>query len=165
MSIGTAGLLGIHLKENFNAPLTARNLQDYWNRWHISLSEYMRDMVFTPLSKTLVRYLGASWLKWITVFTITLTFLLTGVWHGFEWNYLFYGVYHGIGLSLLFLYSQFLKKRLGNRMKSYLASPVIRSLSWATTQAYVSFSFFFFENNLSQMRDYTRMLYASFSNA
>ncbi|MGH9959752.1 MAG: MBOAT family O-acyltransferase, partial [Pyrinomonadaceae bacterium] len=58
MAIGVAGLLGIHERENFQNPLAARNVRDFWNRWHITLSDYMRDVVFTPLSKFLAGRFG-----------------------------------------------------------------------------------------------------------
>ena len=55
IAIGGAGLMGIPVAENFANPFAARNMKDYWNRWHITLSLYMRDVVFSPLSKALVR--------------------------------------------------------------------------------------------------------------
>jgi D-alanyl-lipoteichoic acid acyltransferase DltB (MBOAT superfamily) len=58
IAIGGAGLMGISVIENFDNPFAARNMQEFWNRWHISLSRYMRDVVFSPLSKTLVRLFG-----------------------------------------------------------------------------------------------------------
>ena len=62
MAIGAAGLIGIPVAENFDNPFAARNVKDFWNRWHITLSTYMRDVVFAPLSKFLVRLGGRPWL-------------------------------------------------------------------------------------------------------
>ena len=85
MAIGAAGLIGIPVAENFNNPFAARNVKDFWNRWHITLSSYMRDVVFAPLSKNLVRAMGPAYANHAIALTITVVFLLVGVWHGVGW--------------------------------------------------------------------------------
>lgn len=148
MAIGAAGLMGVPVAENFANPFAARNLQDFWNRWHITLSHYMRDVVFSPLSKFLVRRLGPAWINHIIAFSIFVVFLLVGVWHGVGWNYLAWGAAHGFGLAAVHYYTVFLKKRLGKqRFARYEASPVIRAVSTAVTFAYVAAAMFLFAND------------------
>jgi len=93
IAIGLARLLGITLPENFNWPYLARNLQDFWQRWHISLSYWIRDYVYIPLGGSrhgLVR----------RVLNGMIAFALCGLWHGPAWHFVLWGLYHGLGLSL-----------------------------------------------------------------
>jgi D-alanyl-lipoteichoic acid acyltransferase DltB (MBOAT superfamily) len=82
MAIGAAGLIGIPVPENFDNPFAARNVKDFWNRWHITLSQWMRDVVFAPLSKNLVRFFGPAHADHAIALTILVVFLLVGIWHG-----------------------------------------------------------------------------------
>ncbi len=89
MSIGSAKLLGIELTDNFKAPYFATTIQDFWRRWHISLSSWFRDYVYIPL--------GGSRCKWWRhKFNLLLTFILSGLWHGAGWNFLIWGAIHGL---------------------------------------------------------------------
>ena len=153
MAIGAAGLLGIHVKENFQNPLAARNVKDFWNRWHITLSIYTRDMVFSPLSKYLVRKMGAQNANHAIALAILAVFLIVGVWHGLGWNYLLFGAVHAAGVIVNHYYGIWLKKRLGKTaFKAYNANQAIRFLAIVSTFLYVTASFFIFANDFSSMR-------------
>ena len=104
MAIGLALLFGFHFKENFNYPLIAASITDFWRRWHISLSSFFRDYVYIPLGGNRV-----SKIKWIR--NILVVWILTGFWHGASWNFILWGLYFFIFLLLekLFL-SKYLKK-------------------------------------------------------
>ena len=104
MAIGLALLFGFHFKENFNYPLIATSITDFWRRWHISLSSFFRDYVYIPLGGNRV-----SKIKWIR--NILVVWILTGFWHGASWNFILWGLYCFIFLLLekLFL-SKYLKK-------------------------------------------------------
>ena len=104
MAIGLALLFGFHFKENFNYPLIATSITDFWRRWHISLSSFFRDYVYIPLGGNRV-----SKIKWIR--NILVVWILTGFWHGASWNFILWGLYFFIFLLLekLFL-SKYLKK-------------------------------------------------------
>ncbi len=91
IAIGTARLFGIRLRQNFNRPYAARSLQEFWQRWHISLSTWFRDYVYVPLGGNQT---GA--LRWC--FSIIVVFGLSGLWHGAAWTFLFWGLLHGVGL-------------------------------------------------------------------
>jgi membrane protein involved in D-alanine export len=94
-AVGVSYLLGIHTPENFNRPFRAGNIKDFWNRWHISLSTWLRDHVYMRFM------LAATKGRWFTgkytasYFGLFLTFGLMGLWHGIEPYYLLYGLYHG----------------------------------------------------------------------
>jgi alginate O-acetyltransferase complex protein AlgI len=97
MAIGFARLLGVKLPENFNWPYAARSLQDFWQRWHISLSSWIRDYVYIPLG-------GSRHGPVRRVVNGLLAFALCGLWHGPAWNFVVWGIYHGVGLALCSTY-------------------------------------------------------------
>ena len=88
IAIGSAGVMGFTLMENFKNPYFAESIADFWRRWHISLSTWFRDYVYIPLGGNRVTY----W-KWCR--NIMITFLLSGLWHGASWTYVVWGAVHG----------------------------------------------------------------------
>ena len=93
IAIGVSLLLGFELPENFNAPYTARSIQDFWRRWHITLSSWLRDYLYIPLG-------GNRKGRGRTYVNLIVTFLLGGLWHGAGWPFVFWGGMHGVGLAL-----------------------------------------------------------------
>jgi alginate O-acetyltransferase complex protein AlgI len=91
MAIGLARMFGFRFPENFNYPYTANSIQDFWRRWHISLSTWFRDYVYIPLGGNRI---GRA----RTMFNLWVVFLLTGIWHGASWNFLIWGAIHGFFL-------------------------------------------------------------------
>ena len=99
IAIGCAKMMGIRLPENFDWPYLASNLQDFWQRWHISLTSWIRDYVYIPL--------GGSRHGWARrVLSGLAAFALCGLWHGPAWHYVFWGVYHGFGLAVCVTYER-----------------------------------------------------------
>jgi alginate O-acetyltransferase complex protein AlgI len=92
MAIGTAHTLGYHLPENFNMPYFSLNIAEFWRRWHISLSTWLRDYLYIPLGGN--RHGGA-----MTYRNLMITMLLGGLWHGASWTFVFWGFYHGLLLT------------------------------------------------------------------
>lgn len=93
IAIGSARMLGYDLAINFNRPFAARTLQDFWNRWHISLSSWLRDYLYYPLA--------LGWGKRTKVklyFSLVLTFVIIGLWHGANWTFAVFGLLHGLYL-------------------------------------------------------------------
>jgi alginate O-acetyltransferase complex protein AlgI len=90
MAIGFARLLGFDITKNFNYPFFARNIADYWRRWHMSLTSWVTDYVFTPLSISFRDY-G----NWGLIMAIMLNLIIVGIWHGANWTFILYGVLHG----------------------------------------------------------------------
>lgn len=93
MAIGMAKLLGFHFPVNFRRPYLASSITDFWHRWHISLSTWLRDYLYIPLG-------GNRHGRWKTYRNLMLTMLLGGLWHGASWNFLIWGGYHGGLLAL-----------------------------------------------------------------
>jgi D-alanyl-lipoteichoic acid acyltransferase DltB (MBOAT superfamily) len=93
IAIGSALLLGFKLPENFDAPYRARNLAEFWRRWHISLSTWLRDYVFFTIAGRGLR--GGA----VLYVSLIATMLLGGLWHGAAWNFVVWGLLHGIGLA------------------------------------------------------------------
>ncbi len=93
MAIGMARLFGFHLLENFNRPYAAISITDFWHRWHISLSRWFRDYLYIPLGGN--RKGGGR-----TYANLLLVFLLCGLWHGANWTFICWGLYHGLFLVI-----------------------------------------------------------------
>lgn len=94
IAIGTARLFGFDLMQNFAAPYFSQSIAEFWRRWHISLSTWLRDYVYFPLGGSRV---GSEFRR---SFNVLLTFLISGIWHGASWNYIIWGGLHG-GLILV----------------------------------------------------------------
>lgn len=92
IALGAASLLGIDLVENFNLPYLARTVTEFWRRWHISLSNWLRDYLFIPLNFATRRKKTSIWLP----VNILIVFLVSGVWHGANYTFLIWGLLHGL---------------------------------------------------------------------
>lgn len=93
MAIGMGRMFGFQLLENFNFPYISRSIQEFWRRWHISLSTWFRDYVYIPSG-------GNRGGRGRTYLNLSIVFLLTGLWHGATWSFVFWGLYHGLFLTL-----------------------------------------------------------------
>ena len=121
MAIGIGLMLGFHFLENFNYPLIAKSITDFWRRWHMSLSSWFRDYVYIPLGGNRV-----SKLKWIR--NLFCVWFLTGFWHGASWNFIIWGLYFGI---LLVLEKIFLGKLLEKtKILKYVYTSIIVIISF-----------------------------------
>ncbi|MBO0699693.1 MAG: MBOAT family protein, partial [Zavarzinella sp.] len=99
--IGLARLMGFRLTENFNEPWKARNIQEFWARWHITLSEFVRDYVFTPLARRIVSTARPRWHWPLTMAVSFLAMMVIALWHGTSTGFFVYGLLHGSALVLL----------------------------------------------------------------
>jgi alginate O-acetyltransferase complex protein AlgI len=93
MALGLGKMMGFQFPENFNYPYCARSLQDFWQRWHISLSTWFRDYLYIPLG-------GNKKGALITYRNLCIVFFITGLWHGSSWNFIAWGMFHGLFLIL-----------------------------------------------------------------
>lgn len=89
MAVGTGKLMGIELVNNFNRPYLSVSITDFWHRWHISLSSWLKDYIYIPLG-------GSRCCKARNYFNILITFLVSGIWHGANWTFIVWGVLHGV---------------------------------------------------------------------
>ena len=124
MAIGSALLFNIKLPINFNSPYKALNIQDFWRRWHITLSRFLRDYIYIPLG-------GNRKGRFRTYYNLFVTFLIGGIWHGAGWTFVFWGFLHGIGMVIHRFF-----KELGYSMNKYLA--------WFITFVFVNITWVFF---------------------
>jgi alginate O-acetyltransferase complex protein AlgI len=132
---GSAMLFGYHIPINFNMPYIAANISDFWRRWHISLSTWLRDYLFIPLG-------GSRGGKWQTQRNLMVTMTLGGLWHGASWNFIIWGIYHGLLLAGHREFSE-LKQRFAWLEKS-IDSPAGKLLSMLLTFAAVCVGWVFF---------------------
>ncbi|MBR5422235.1 MAG: MBOAT family protein [Lachnospiraceae bacterium] len=109
IAIGTARLFGIRLMRNFNSPYLALSISEFWKRWHISLSSWFSDYVYTPLVYRGKRK-GKTQIKLRMYFSLVTTFLISGFWHGAAWHFAFWGLIHGILQVLEDIFKKPLKK-------------------------------------------------------
>lgn len=105
MAIGVGKVLGLKVAKNFNYPFFAVNVADYWRRWHMSLTSWLTDYVFMPLN---IRF--RDWGKFGMILAIVINFVLVGMWHGDNWTYAVFGLYHGLLFVPLILSGAFFKK-------------------------------------------------------
>ncbi|KEY17785.1 D-alanyl-lipoteichoic acid acyltransferase DltB, MBOAT superfamily [Kaistella antarctica] len=108
MAIGFSKMLGINVQLNFKFPLFAQNVADFWRKWHISLTSWLTDFVFTPLS---IQFRDFG--KWGLILAIIINFLLIGFWHGAEWHYVVFGLVNGLMYVPLIL-----RGKLGKKVKT-----------------------------------------------
>ena len=137
MAIGAAYMFGIRLPLNFNSPYKAISIVDFWRRWHITLSQFLRDYLYIPLGGSrkgeLRRYVN-----------LLVTMLLGGLWHGAGWTFIFWGGLHGVYLVINHLYRS-LRQALGHNLKN--DSWLLRSIGWVVTFIAVVISWVFFKAN------------------
>jgi len=152
LAIGVSGLLGIEVVENFDRPFAARNFQEFWSRWHISLSAFMRDMMFTPMVKALTRRFGAKRIDHIIAFAIVSVFLVIGVWHGAGWNFVLFGLSQGLGVMTIHYTTLTMRRRLGKEgFARYRANPTYRVAGMIGTYLYFALTMILFANTLDKM--------------
>lgn len=93
MALGLGKMMGFQFPENFQFPYTSGSITEFWRRWHITLGNWMRDYIYIPLGGNLVS-------KFQTYLNLWAVFLFSGLWHGASWNFVFWGAYHGLFISL-----------------------------------------------------------------
>ncbi|NES81014.1 MAG: MBOAT family protein [Moorea sp. SIO2B7] len=137
VALGIAKILGINLTVNFLAPYTSQSINEFWRRWHVTLSTWFRDYVFIPLM--------GSKKQWAPFF-LFITFTLSGFWHGAAWNFIIWGAYHGALLLVL----RYLGRPFHKFIGKYIAQP--QFISWGLTfGAIILGCLFFMETNGSRL--------------
>ena len=120
----------------------------------------MRDLVFSPLSKFLVGKFGISRADHAIALTITVVFLLVGIWHGAGWNYVAFGAAQALGVVTVHYYTVFLKNKLGReKFKAYNQNLLIRTLATLLTFGYFAASLIFFPNSFSDIKEIFSVLH------
>ena len=140
MALGSAKMLNIDLPVNFNSPYKANSIQDFWRRWHITLSRFLRDYIYIPLG-------GGRKGETRTYCNLLITMLIGGLWHGASWMFVIWGGLHGIALCI---------NRFWQKSKIKLANPI----NIVLTFIFINFTWIIFRaNNFSQVK---KILYSLF---
>ena len=150
IAIGSSRLFGLRIMENFNMPFLARSLRDFWQRWHMTLASWVLTYVYMPL-------VGHTRNPFVS---IVVTFAVVGVWHA-AWplHWLFWGLWHGIGLAILIWWTRLFQKR----RSKFLQRKPVRLAGWAITMIYVAMSEAFPSlYGLAPLSDAFRILFAAF---
>ncbi len=151
IAIGLGRMAGVTLPENFRWPYIATSVTDFWHRWHISLSTWVRDYVYIPLGggrSGLARKIANGFVA----------FALVGLWHGPAWNFAFWGVYHGAGLAVSSNYEAALG-RPGRLAAGFFARfPVV---GWAITLLFVLIGWLFFFYPVAEAGTMLKLLFIS----
>ena len=129
VAVGLGRLFGIQLTQNFHSPYTALNIRDFWGRWHRTLSSWFRDYLYIPLGG------GRSHWWWVNTLVV---FVISGIWHGAGWNFIIWGLFHGLMLVVYKLVSPRIK---WHRSVSYVITMICVVISWL----------FFYETNTRQL--------------
>jgi alginate O-acetyltransferase complex protein AlgI len=124
MAIGSAICMGLEIPPNFNMPYISTSITEFWRRWHISLSTWLRDYLYIPLG-------GNRRGRPRQFANLFITMLLGGLWHGASWNFVIWGGMHGAGLAVHKLYSE----QIGSRLKG--AEGLLKALGWLATTTFV----------------------------
>ena len=127
IAIGISAILGFDIGINFNQPFKAISITDFWRRWHISLSEWLRDYIFTPLNFYL-----RSWKIHGSVAAIIITFLICGAWHGASFTFIFWGLFYGLAMAW-----EIYSRPLISRSRRHFPKRLINFVGWFFTFAFV----------------------------
>ena len=161
IAIGIAILIGIHIPPNFNLPYKSQSIKEFWQRWHISLSNWFRDYIFLPIAYSVARklknncLLGIKAESWSYISGIIITMFLCGLWHGASWNFVIWGGLYGIGISV----ERIIKSKL--KFKSNIYS---RSIGAIFTFLFICFCWIFFRaDNIGIAFDVLNQIFTAFN--
>jgi len=154
IAIGVSKLLGIKLMMNFATPFFSTNISEYWKKWHISLTSWMMDYVFTPLSFLLRRYRNAGLL--ISIIT---TFIIVGLWHGANWTFIIFGLLQGIYFIPLVLRGTLNKSSVNMNDKKYPSLGELLKMMGLFTLMMLT-AIFFRADNVSQAFQYISQIFS-----
>jgi D-alanyl-lipoteichoic acid acyltransferase DltB (MBOAT superfamily) len=137
VAIGSAALFGYELPENFDAPYLSRNLREFWNRWHMTLSSWLRDYLYKPLG-------GSREGPWKTYRNLMITMVLGGLWHGASYNFVIWGGLHGVALAATRMWQRVGESGSARSAQRGVSRWISSCLSRAATFQFVCFAWIFF---------------------
>ncbi len=148
--IGAGGLLGFRLPENFNRPWLSRNVLDFWDRWHITLTHWIRDYVFMSSYKAAATAFPRGARAWSYALLFFALFV-AGVWHGTTDGFVMFGVLNGLGAAATRAYGDILRATIGHqRLRAYLKNKTVRLIAIVITLHYVCVCQLFFANDVDR---------------
>jgi hypothetical protein len=139
IAVGAGRLMGVDTPENFNRPYVARNLIDFWDRWHMSLSRFIYRNLFIPIQLRLLRRTGPQAALWCATVAFSVSFLICGLWHELNLRWALWGMMHAAGLVTVNAYRVWLQRRLGRESYNrYRAHRGVRAAAIMLTQCFVA---------------------------
>lgn len=142
IAVGLGRLMGVATPENFNRPWLSRNLIDFWDRWHISLSQWIRRNMFIPAQLNLMRRFPRKDPVLIAAVAIGLSFFMAGIWHGLSRGWLLWGAMHAVGLVAVRLYTGWMqKRRTPAQIAAYRDNRLVLAGARLLTLEYVALAF------------------------
>jgi len=152
IAIGSANLLGFNLTKNFNYPYLAQNIADFWRRWHISFSYWLRDYIYFPLG-------GSKKGEYKKIRNLTIVFLISGIWHGADWTFVIYGAIHAL-LYIIFIYYRKWTKNI-RIFSSKITDTLYDFTAIATTFVILTVARVFFRaENYSESVEYLKRMFS-----
>lgn len=154
--MGIARLLRLDLPENFDRPFSSDNFMNFWSRWHITLSQWLKTYVYTPLLLALMRRFSQRAVEpFLGVLAFFITFFLVGVWHGQTSEFVFFGVLQGGGVSAVKLYQVLMVQRLGRkRYKALSSGPSYNAFARGLTFTWFAFTLLWFWSTWANLHLY-----------
>ncbi len=144
LAIGMGRLLGVQLPENFTAPYLKPNLTQFWNSWHITLTQWFRSYVFNPMTRAL-RSLRSPLPVWLVILATQLvTMVLIGLWHGITWGFAAWGAWHAVGLFIHNRWAEFSRNRMPLWTQIAPVQKALSVISVFVTFNYVALGWLFF---------------------
>lgn len=144
IALGIGKLIGVPTPINFNKPLSARNIVIFWERWHISLSQFIRRNIFIPIQLSGLRWTGGSNSALVASVALTVSFLLCGLWHAFSWHFVVWGAAHACAIMTCITYRSVLESKLGRKQAgNFSQRPLVKLLATLLTFEFVAFSLAF----------------------
>jgi alginate O-acetyltransferase complex protein AlgI len=151
IAIGMGRLIGFHLPENFAAPFLKPNLTQFWNSWHMTLTQWFRSYYFNPLARSL-RTSKLALPPWLIISLAQIsTMLLIGLWHGITWNYALWGLWHGMGLFIQSRWSEFIRIRFPDLGTTSISRVFFQAVGVLLTFGYFTLGMAFFALSTPQL--------------
>jgi D-alanyl-lipoteichoic acid acyltransferase DltB (MBOAT superfamily) len=154
IAIGSAKVLGFNLSDNFNKPFISKTVSEYWRRWHISLASWVNDYIYKPLSLSIA--IRRNWGRWGIIYSLTVTFVLFGLWHGASWSFVVFGLSQSVALAYEIL-SRKMRRKLSNTIPNVIYNP----FSILITFLFICYSAVFFRAN--DLKDAFYVIFNSFN--
>lgn len=137
IALGTARMFGYDLMENFKRPLLAKNVGDFWRRWHISLSSWVSDYIFNPIA-----FKRRDWGNFGVFYALIISFVVIGIWHGATWNYVLFGIVQALALIY-----ETLTRRARKNIAKKVNTVLYRDISIVLTFIFITFSLIIFQSS------------------
>jgi alginate O-acetyltransferase complex protein AlgI len=151
IALGTAKMFGFDLMENFKRPLLAKNISDFWRRWHISLSSWVNDYIFNPIVLK-----NRYWGNWGVFYGLLISFVVIGIWHGASWNYVLFGLLQAIAIIY-----EICTRKARKKVSKKIPLSIYNFASILFTFLFVTFSLIIFQS--ATLKEATTTISAIFS--